>query len=276
VILAASTYTGLWHSDLRSTLAGIARAGIRAVEVMAAPPHLAWWEDERAGAETLGRACDAEGITVSTIVPGGLDVNLASPDADMRALSVRHFEAVARIGAAAGASTLIVHPGRRHPFKPAPLESTEQAVIDAVARIATTARELGIRVAFENAPTGILDLAEDCIRVVEAVGSERVGVCYDVANGFMVEDPAAGLRTVADVLDVVHVSDTFHGRWRHDPIGTGEVDFLGIGAALAELAFDGVLVAETIHRGDLAEGFSQDVARLTAAGLLSSSGNRDR
>lgn len=273
VTLAASTYTGLWRCELTDTLDAISRAGIREVEVMAAPPHVAWWEDVAVSAAQLRAACDAAHLSVRTIVPGGLDVNLASPDADMRDLSVRQYEAVARIGAAAGARTLIVHPGRRHPFKPAPLAATEDAVFEAVARIADVAVELGMRVAFENAPTTILDLASDCLRVVEAVGRERVGVCYDIANAFMVEDPVEGIRTVADVLDVVHVSDTWRDRWRHDPIGTGEVDFGPVADALRSIDFDGVLVAETIHTGDLMEGFAEDVRRLRAVGVVTGDGS---
>jgi deoxyribonuclease-4 len=56
-------------------------------------------------------------------------------------------------------------------------------------------------------------------------------VIYDVANAVAINgDPVAGLETLWPRLGIVHLSDSPKGQWRHDPIGTGAVDFAAIGA----------------------------------------------
>jgi sugar phosphate isomerase/epimerase len=66
-------------------------------------------------------------------------------------------------------------------------------------RIGAVCRRAGVRVhsvvpsgvdvnLVENTPTGILDTGEECARLVERVGPDLLGVCYDVANRHMVED----------------------------------------------------------------------------------------
>lgn len=56
---------------------------------------------------------------------------------------------------------------------------------------------------------------------------------YDVANAVAINgDPVAGLETLWPRLGIVYLSDSPKGQWRHDPIGTGAVDFAAIGAFL--------------------------------------------
>lgn len=266
VRVTASTYTTLWKADLQAALTAIARAGCEGAELMAAPPHVGAWRDPAAEAAGVRRACAPSGAQITSVVPAGLDVNLASPDAAMRDWSVAHYVAVGRIAALVGARFLVVHPGRRHPFKPAPPEAVRDWVLDGVSQIVASLRDEPVRPVFENTPTSVLDTAHECVDVVAAIGPESIGICYDLANGFMVEDPSDGLRTVARHLDLVHASDTTAARWRHDPIGAGEVDFADAAQTIDEIGFHGLLVLETIHDGDVTEGLRQDLAALRGAG----------
>ncbi len=266
ITFTASTYTYLWRHDLPRALAEIAAAGYTGAEFMAAPPHVQPAGELEPAAAAIRRASEQAGIPISSVVPAGLDVNLASPDGSMRAWSVRHYIEVGRLAAAVGASYLVIHPGRRHPFKPAPYDEARGWIIDGVAEIVASLEDDGLRAVFENTPSNILDSASECLEVVAAVGSDRLGICYDVANGFMIEDPADGLRTVGDALELVHLSDTTAAKWLHAPIGTGEVDFGAAAAAIEDLGYDGPVVAETIHADDAGEGLRADLSALSAAG----------
>lgn len=261
----ASTYTYLWCDGLDAALAGIAEAGFDQIELLAAPPHVDPGEP-RLAADRIGAACTRTGVSVHSVVPSGVDANLASPDGTMREWSVGHFVTMGRLAVEVGARWLIVHPGRRHPLRPAPYDRYRQWVIDGVCRVLNALSGTGVGVLLENTPTGVLDTGHECAKLVEQVGPGALGVCYDVANGHMVEDVGAGLTTVGRYLGLVHLSDTTRAAWAHDPIGAGEVDFGQVAATVSARGFGGAFVLETLHEGDAVAGFSADLAALRRAG----------
>ncbi|SVE10957.1 uncharacterized protein METZ01_LOCUS463811 [marine metagenome] len=90
-------------------------------------------------------------------------------------------------------------------------------------------------------------MASDLSRVLDKLADERVGVVYDVANGFFAgEDPASGIQMLRDRIDLVHLSDTGRKHWRHDPIGTGEIDFEAVAKTIQSINFSGQSVMEII------------------------------
>lgn len=263
--LVASTYTFLWRTDIDMAIGEIADSGFRRVEILAAPPHVDAGEWQLA-AERIGAACQRARVKVHSVAPSGVDVNLASPDSTMRQWSAGYFATIGRFAADVGARWLIIHPGRRHPLRPAPYDKYRQWVIDGVRRILDATSGVEIGVLFENTPTGILDTGEEIVQLIEAVGASELRVCYDVANGHMAEDVHTGLRASGQYLGLVHLSDTTNVSWAHDPIGVGELDFARIAATLSELGYAAEIVLETLHDGNVAEGFAADLATLQKAG----------
>ena len=82
--------------------------------------------------------------------------------------------------------------------------------------------------------------------LIAAAGSPGVRVLADTYHMNIEEDdPCAALRSVADVLGAVHLSDSN----RHQP-GTGHVNFGAVIATLREIGFDGVLSVECRLRGE--------------------------
>jgi deoxyribonuclease-4 len=76
-----------------------------------------------------------------------------------------------------------------------------------------------------------------------------VGIIYDPANAPAAgEDPAAGVRDVRERLRLVHLSDTPAGGWKHDPIGTGDIDFAAFNATLRDIGYTGLSMMELITR----------------------------
>lgn len=259
----ASTYSYLWRRGLADAIEELATAGFASVEILAAAPHtsLPMDADEM---RTLRRACDELSVSVNSVVPSGVDVNLASTDPAMRDWSVGQFVAAVQLAAEVNAPQAIVHPGRRHPLRPPPLDLLRSWVLEGIAQVVECATAEGVAVLLENTPTGLLDTAAECVDVVREIGPDRLGLCYDVANGHMVEDVVEGLRTASPYLRLVHASDTTKDAWAHDPIGAGELDFSSIGAELADLNYRGPVVVETLH-DDMPQGFIRDVADLHPA-----------
>lgn len=262
---AVSTYSLLWRRDLASAIEELGAAGFGAIEILAAAPHVSL-PVEATEARRLRRVCEAAGVRVNSVVPSGVDVNLASVDEAMRRWSVDQFVAAARLAAELGAEYVIVHPGRRHPLRPPPLDMLHGWVVDGMSQIVDESTRLGVRVLLENTPTGLVDTGRECTDLAERIGPDRLGLCYDVANGLMVEDVVAGLHSVSPGLGLVHLSDTTRTAWAHDPIGDGEVPFDQVRAALDDLEYRGPIVIETLHADDTVQGFVRDAQRLNTVG----------
>src|SRR6185436_1693675 len=113
---------------------------------------------------------------------------------------------------------------------------------------------LGVRLLLENHPQSLTPTAADVASLLAAQGYPVVDALYDVANGAAAgEDPAAGIAILAPHLGLVHLSDTPAGAWRHDRVGSGDVDFDAIGAQLDACAFGGPAVVEVISDDAVAD-----------------------
>lgn len=263
--LVVSTYTGLGRTPLPRLLEEVASAGHESVEILATPPHVDL-ENPGAAVDELRPVLTQTGLRVSSVVASGVDVNLASTQLGMRRWSCEQFLSTVRIASALGADYVIVHPGRRHPLRPPPMDSLLGWVLEGLETVLKVAKQEGVQVLLENVPTGLLDTAGECADVARALQG-RVGLCYDVANGFMVEDVPRALRSLGEELRLVHVSDTRRTQWLHDPLGTADVPWPDVAEALAARGYTGRVVLETLHDGDPVAGFAADAAAWFAAAV---------
>jgi deoxyribonuclease-4 len=99
----------------------------------------------------------------------------------------------------------------------------------------------------ENIPMGVLPDAKSMVKWVEEFASPALTICYDLANAhFINEDLSEAIPLVVPYLDILHMSDTGKGAWKHDPIGTGSVDFVAAAPALASSEYQGLSVVEIL------------------------------
>ncbi len=121
-----------------------------------------------------------------------------------------------------------------------PEVSWDQQLADTTAvllRLAPVARELNIRLALE---THLDATSFQLLRIIDAVGSDAVGICLDTANVMLrLEDPLEAARRLAPHVLMTHTKDAallFHEsglRWQCRPCGQGAVPFPEILQALA-------------------------------------------
>ena len=262
--LVVSTYTALGRQDLEAFFVEVAESGHTSVELLAAAPHVDL-EDINEAADRILKVVRDTGVRVNSVVPSGVDVNLASTQAGMRHWSVQQFISAVRLAAQLGAPQSLVHPGRRHPLRPPPMTQLRGWVVDGLTEILDVARVEGVDVLLENVPTGLLDRAPECSEVARAMDGQ-LQLCYDVANGFIVEDVTDGLTASKPWLGLVHLSDTTRARWMHDPLGHGCVPFRHVLETLQGIGYTGRLVLETLHDRTAADGFAADRRVLSEAG----------
>ena len=244
--IGVNTMSFMWRTSAREAIETLAREGYRTFEVMAQRPHLdPMIEPEEA--RRLGKFLRDTGLTVETINMPSLDQNLASASPEMRDYSVKLFERLIVLAETIGARGVVVVTGRVNPLIPPPRHDSEAWFEEGFERVLLAARRTGVHLLLENIPMGVYPRADQLIAFADSVNDPLVEICYDIANGhFIGEDTAMGLLQVCSRLGIVHLSDTGHAAWRHDPVGQGSCDFAGFGAALREIGYAKTSMMEII------------------------------
>ena len=105
---------------------------------------------------------------------------------------------------------------------------------------------MGIDICLET-HGGLLATGEISKELIQDIGKHNIGINYDPGNViFYGGHPARGRtsKPSADTVNHMHVKDQIGGPgvWNFPPVGTGEVDFTAIFAALDEAGFNGHLL----------------------------------
>ena len=247
--IAINTYSYVWTMPAAACAHHLVKRGYRQIEFLLQPPHLSFDDFGPAARHDLRSALQDAGLTKTAINLPSLDHNLASPFARVRDASVRMFADTIDLAADIGADTVVVVPGRLSPLLPPSVADRTGWVGEGIARLLPRAEARGVCLAIENIPFAAFPQAAALERFVRGFTSSAIGACYDAANAhFVGESPADGIGRLADLLRIVHLSDTGRNVWRHDPIGTGTVPFMEVAQALDAVGFEGACTLEIIDR----------------------------
>ena len=265
--LGAHTFGFVWSLDVISTVEALAQAGFRLFQVLASPPHVDPFTSPPAQRRRIRDAVAGCGGAIVSVDLAASEYNLASPVPDVLRFSMDCYRRAIAFAAEIGAQSITVTSGRRHRLLPAPSGRLEATFVEAFAEVARIAGDAGLRVLFENHPQGVFPDTPSMARLLDDARFAGVALLYDVTNALAIgEEPAAGLAAVLDRVGLVHLSDAPAGVWRHDPLGSGDVDFPAVFAAMHAGGYDGPVVAEIISDSPLTHLVE---ARAHCAALLS-------
>ena len=153
--------------------------------------------------------------------------------------------AVRRLAGDLGVPGVIVGPGKPNPLFPLPKARMTEYFHAALDRLVPLAARCGTEIWIENLPIAFLPDAASLTSALDHYANPSVGIVYDVANAvFHREDPVAGLERAR--LRLVHLSDTGHEVYRHDPVGSGVVPFAALPPVLAKIGYAELPVLEII------------------------------
>ncbi|TBW38954.1 sugar phosphate isomerase/epimerase [Siculibacillus lacustris] len=267
-----NTYGWIWSTPALDCVRELSERGHRAFELMIHPPHLPLDGLSAAARAAIRAAAEEGGGRIASVNLPSLDHNLASPIERVRAASIEMFDAAIGLAADFGAPWLVVVPGRMSPLFPPPVALREAWIREGIERLLPLAEARGVGLAIENVPFAAFPGSVELAAFVRGFGSPAVGVCWDAANAhFVGEDMGAGLAAVADLLKVVHLSDTTRTVWRHDRLGLGDVPVADFVAALDATGFAGACTLEIIDPAP-DEAIAVSLAVLASLGI----GSRDR
>ena len=243
-----NTFSYLWSSTAIDAIAELVDNGYETFEVPISSPHC--WPDEISISErsAIGAKLSEYGARVRSLNAGGYDINLASPGANMRLKSIEHVKSVIDLAAAWDVPEVVISPGTRRPMIPPSLERAYGWMYESLGSLIPLAKQAGTRLLLENTPYCFTPTVRDLAGIVSTVNDDVLKIVYDVANAaYIREDPVAGLLSNQESIALVHISDTSLETWGHDPIGTGVVDFEGLGGAVEATCGVGNVVLEIIR-----------------------------
>ncbi|MDB5616471.1 sugar phosphate isomerase/epimerase family protein [Tardiphaga sp.] len=245
--LGINTYGYIWSMSAADCARRLAGLNYRQFEFLLQPPHLPLDDFGAEKRRDLKMVLDDVGAKRTALNLPSLDHNLASPFSRVRAASVQMLADSVDLAGDLGAEWLVVVPGRMSPlFPPSPQDRIDW-LTDGVSKLLRRAEARGVGLAIENVPFAGLPDAASLGCFVRSFNSPSIKVCYDAANAhFIGESPADGIRQLADLLRIVHLSDTTRTNWRHDPVGNGDVPFAEVAAALDAVDFDGAVTLEIL------------------------------
>jgi sugar phosphate isomerase/epimerase len=243
----------MWERHALQATEELAAAGFRHFQYLAGSPHLDPWAAERDAVAAVRRAVERVGGSVLAVDLPSSETNLASANQAVVDFSVGAYLKVLDLASELGARWLTINSGRRHGLLSPPDERLLRVFRGALERLAEAAGRRGVRLLLENIPGMLL---ADAGSVKAFLGQDDHGivdVLYDVTNAAAIgEDPAEGMRTLGERIRLVHLSDAPVGQWRHDPVGTGAIDFAAIRRALGEIGYGHGVVIEAISADTLA------------------------
>jgi sugar phosphate isomerase/epimerase len=143
---------------------------------------------------------------------------------------------------------------RLPPFDEPPRTAGEdrEVLVEGLAALGAHAEAAGVVLLFEplnRYEDHMVNTVAQAAELIAAAGSAGVRILADTYHMNIEEDdPCAALRSVAEVLGAVHLSDSNRGQ-----PATGHVPFGAIVATLVECGFDGVVSVECRLRGEPAE-----------------------
>jgi len=233
MFMIINTFSYLWKSTAMEAMSELISHGFTVFEVPVSSPHC--WPDEMSTSlrSDVRKQLQDHGASVRSLNAGGYDINLASPGANMRRKSSDHIKEVIHLAVDWGVTDVVISPGTRRPMISPTIPQTLDWLYESLDVLLPVAKQAGVRLLMENTPYCFRPTIGELVNVVEEVKSENLNIVYDVANAaYIGEDPIAGLQSHHSHIGLVHVSDTGSDVWGHDPIGTGVIDFEGLGRAI--------------------------------------------
>lgn len=262
-----NTFSYLWSTTAIDAITELVDNGYTTFEVPISSPHC--WPDEITDAEraSIKAKLDGFGARIRSLNAGGYDINLASPGANMRRKSIDHIASVIDLAVAWDVPDVVISPGTRRPMISPSLDRTYGWMYESMETLIPLAKQAGKRLLMENTPYCFTPTIDDLAGIVTAVDDDTLKIVYDVANAaYIEEEPVAALLAHREHIELIHISDTGTDVWGHDPIGTGVIDWDGLGDAVESTVGVDNVVLEIIREEKTLYEFAKAMDDLTARG----------
>jgi len=238
--------------SVKESLERIAALGFKGAEIMCDRPHLYPPDFDPAALTELKSVLDTHHLQVTNLNSFTLfavgDTYLPSwiePEAERRAIRIRHTLECLEVARALGARNISIPPG-------GPLEKgmTRQEAFrlffDGLEQVLPKAEELSIKVLVEPEPNLLMEKTSEFKPFIKEMQSPMIGLNFDIGHFFCAgEDPAVALEELFEWVGHMHVEDIAASRKHNHLIaGLGAIDFENVFQTMGRLGYDGDISLE--------------------------------
>lgn len=232
------------HHTLEYGLDAIAANGFTGVELWGASPHYCL-DDYDAAARAarvreIAEMLRARGLVMDVFYPEQIrqyPINIASPDAYLRAKSMDFMRRYLEDAAAFGAKRMMLTPG--WVFVDQFTDDDTKRAVESLRALAEAAKPLGVRLAMEEQDATVSLLCSTLPRLAHLVREAGLEACMDVplaaAHGESVQD----YYDTFGKLEYVHIADV--GELGSAALGAGSFDVAGALEQLSAHGYEGKL-----------------------------------
>ncbi len=189
----------------------------------------------------MRKAADRLGMTIPSLVPQAANT-LASADPAARAAAVEGIRQAIRIAKGLGADTILVHPGQLTPQ--VRYDTMYENVQAAMRKVAPAAKRAKVSVGVENVWNKFLLSPLEAKRFCDEVGSEYIGVYFDVGNFVPWAFPEQWIEMLGSHVKKVHFKDFRRRGHEFVPLLEGDVDWPAVMRALRGIGYDTEVIQE--------------------------------
>lgn len=240
---------------LESFFGYAAKHGYEAVEVCVSEDGVLGLQTTQADCSAVLELAKKAGVKVASVASGLYwGYSLASLEAADRSRAKGALAKMLQITNWLGCRTLLTIPGAVDVFflPDRPAQSYEDVMghtRDGLAALAPVAGDLGVRMGLENVWNKFLLSPLEVAGLIDEIGDKAVGAYVDVANILPYGYPEQWLRILGHRVAGIHFKDFRRA------VGTaegfvdlleGDVEWPAVMAAIAEIGYDGPVVAELI------------------------------
>lgn len=202
--------------------------------------------------QTSSTIAEVRGMLSST----GLDLASVSYHADDENMELRlpnTFRAI-DIAADLGSKVLILNAER---VQGGSADAMFEVVVERFGQLCSKAEERDITLAVEPEPGMVVHGTADMLRLMERVGSSRLGVNLDVGHAQCTEDylPET-IRQLGGSIVHAHIEDIAGRVHKHLLPGDGDIDFTSMFAAFAEIGYEGYYTIDLFQIADDPAGYA--------------------
>lgn len=151
---------------------------------------------------------------------------------------------------ACGVKNMVLHCDISRNLPDIPFENMFDENVKSLKVIAEHIKGRDICICLENLhtsyPNGLCDYADKILKIIDAVGSDRFGICLDTGHLNLSQgDQVEFIRTAGKYLRALHIADNRGIKDDHlAPYNGGNIDFVRVLRALYEVGYDGLFNLE--------------------------------
>jgi len=221
-------------------------AGFDCVELNVSENGYLTPESDEGAVNSLRASAEGMSLAVPTVCAGLMwNYPLTSNDASVAQKGMEIVRKSLKICKWVGANTLLVIPGQV--TEEVPYDVAYQRASEALKQLSADAQACGVVMGVENVWNKLLLSPIEMRDFVDGVGSEMVGVYFDVGNVMVNGYPQHWIRVLRERIRKVHVKDFKQSVGNTDGFANlleGDVNWKEVAAALGEIGYDDLVTAE--------------------------------